>query len=45
VAATPRGGACGGRDSARLRPHRLAEDVGLTRRARQRAHRTALELR
>ena len=28
-----------------LRPHRLAQDVGLTRHTRQRAHRTALELR
>ena len=45
VAAGPRGRARRARDARRLRPRRLAEDLGLARHARQRAHRAALDLR
>ncbi len=43
--AGPRGRARRARDARRLRPGRLAEDVGLARHARLRAHRAALDVR
>ena len=45
VGAGPRGRARGARDARRLRPRRLAEDLGLARHARLRAHRAALDVR
>ena len=45
VAAGARGRARRPRDARRLRPGRLAEDVGLARHARLRAHRAALDVR
>ena len=45
VGAGARGGARGRGDAPRLRAHRLAQDLGLARDARHRAHRAALELR
>ena len=44
VAADPGGGARGARGARRPRPRRLAEDVGLARHPRQRAHRPPLDV-